>query len=143
MSFSSKDVLNGCLYFKANSLARVISRMADEEFGKLGMTPSHAFLLMVAVDEPGISQKELAGKLHLAQSTVSRFVDTLVLREFVKKKAVGKLAHVYPTEKGIQQMGDIQSAWKGLYRRYSQILGKEEAKALTCMIDGACKKLEG
>ena len=142
MSKPSNKLLNCCLYFTANSLARTISRMAEEEFGKLGMTPSHAFLLMVAIEEPGISQKELAGQLHLAQSTVSRFVDALVLRGFVEKKAAGKIAHVYPTVKGAAQMEEMRAAWKALYDRYSNILGEEEGKSLTSLADEAHQKLE-
>lgn len=142
MSQESKELLGCCLYFTANSLARTISRMADEEFGKLGMTPSHAFLLMVAIDEPGISQKVLAGRLHLAQSTVSRFVDALVLRGFVEKKAVGKVAHVTPTEKGKAQLAEMMDVWTELYKRYSEVLGEEEGKELTALIGQAHRKLE-
>ena len=36
-----------CLYFTANSLARIINKMADEEFKKLGICTSHAFVLMM------------------------------------------------------------------------------------------------
>jgi len=142
MTKQSNELLNCCLYFTANSLARSISRMAEVEFGRLGMTPSHAFLLMVAIDEPGISQKDLADRLHLAQSTVSRFVDALVLRGFVEKKVSGKISHVYPTAKGEGQMEDMRSAWKALYDRYSEILGEEEGKALTALAGEAHQKLE-
>lgn len=142
MSKPSGQLLSCCLYFTANSLARTISRMAEEEFGKLGMTPSHAFLLMIAIDEPGISQKDLAKCLHLAQSTVSRFVDALVLRGFVEKKAAGKIAHVYPTEKGGALVTEMQQAWKALYDRYSDILGEEEGQTLTRLADEAHRQLE-
>jgi len=142
MSKPSSELLSCCLYFTANSLARTVSRMAEEEFGKLGMTPSHAFLLMVAIDEPGISQKDLAERLHLAQSTVSRFVDALVLRGLVEKKSAGKIAHIYPTEKGGTMLSEMRDAWKALYERYSAILGEEEGKALTRMVDEAHRKLE-
>ncbi|RMF44013.1 MAG: MarR family transcriptional regulator [Deltaproteobacteria bacterium] len=142
MSKPSSELLSCCLYFTANSLARTVSRMAEEEFGKLGMTPSHAFLLMVAIDEPGISQKDLAERLHLAQSTVSRFVDALVLRGLVEKKSAGKIAHVYPTEKGAALLSEMKDAWKSLYERYSAILGEEEGQVLTRMVDEAHRKLE-
>lgn len=142
MTKESKQLLNCCLYFTANSLARTVSRMAEEEFGKLGLSPSHAFLLMVAVDEPGISQKDLAERLHLAQSTVSRFVDSLVLRGFVEKKATGKVAHIFPTAKGEAQVEEMNTAWHALYQRYSAILGEEEGKHLTRLADEAHRKLE-
>ena len=114
MPESNNSLLTCCLYFTANSLARVITRMAEKEFGKLGLTPSHAFLLMVAVDEPGISQKDLAGRLHLAQSTVSRFVDSLVLKGCIEKRALGKVAHVFLTEQCKWSHGGYQKRLEGV-----------------------------
>ena len=37
------QLLSGCLYFTANHLARVINRMAEEEFGKIGLSPNIQF----------------------------------------------------------------------------------------------------
>ena len=74
----SKSILHNCLYFTANSLSRVITRMADDEFRRTGLSPSHAFLMMLVNDNPGIGQKELCEQLHLAPSTVTRFIDALV-----------------------------------------------------------------
>lgn len=142
MNSNAKQLLGCCLYYTANSLSRTITCMAEAEFSKLGMTPSHAFLLIVAIDEPGISQKVLADRLNLAQSTVSRFADALVLRGFIEKKAVGKVAHVYPTEKGKAQLEEINGAWTALFERYSEILGEEESRELTALIGEAYRKLE-
>jgi DNA-binding MarR family transcriptional regulator len=142
MPSNSNDLLSGCLYFTANSLARTITRMADEEFGRIGLVPSHAFLLMQALEEPGISQKDLAERLHLAQSTVSRFVDALVLRGFLEKRSQGKVTNIYPTDKVTEQLEEIHKAWKSLYRRYSAVLGEEEGRELTRLADRAHQKLE-
>jgi len=142
MSSTSNELLSGCLFFTANSLARTITRIAEEEFGRIGLVPSHAFLLMQAYDDPGISQKVLAEKLHLAQSTVSRFVDALVLRGFLEKKAHGKMSYIYPTDKVKEQLDEIYRAWKKIYQRYSAVLGEEEGQTLTRLANEAHMKLE-
>ncbi len=141
MAKNTQTYLECCLYFTANSLARVVARMADEEFGKLGMSTSHAFLLMLAADQPGISQKELAGHLNLAQSTVSRFADALVQRGFIEKKSSGKLVEIAATDKGREQLEGISDAWRALYERYSEILGEEKGKRLTKATYAAYQKL--
>ena len=143
MTESTNTYLECCLYFTANSLGRVITRIAEEEFQRLGMSPSHAFLLMLAIEEPGISQKGLAGHLNLAQSTVSRFADSLVARGYLEKRSSGKEANVYPTEKGREQLEAIQGAWHALYERYSAILGKEKGERLTRQTFEAYRKLNG
>ena len=58
------SLLHHCLYFTANALSRVIARMAEEEFKTTGLSPSHAFLMMVVNDNLGIGQKELGEQLN-------------------------------------------------------------------------------
>lgn len=131
MASNSQKYLSCCLYFTANALSRAITRMAEEEFASLRMSTPHAFMLMLTVDQPGITQKELSAHLHLAQSTVSRFADKLVEKGFVTKKVSGKLAQVFPTEKGREQIAPIARSWESLAIRYKEILGKSEAEELT------------
>lgn len=142
MGENTSELLNCCLYFTANSLARVITKMAEQEFGLVGLTPSHAFLLMLAIEKPGVSQKELAESLHLAPSTVSRFVDSLVHRGFVRKEGQGRNTFIHPTESGLSMEEPIAKAWKRLYERYSEILGQEAGNELTGITAKACAKLE-
>lgn len=133
--------LAGCLFFTSSSLARVVGRMADEEFSRIGVPASEAFLLMLAAERPGIAQKDLAACLHLAPSTVSRFVDALVRRGLVEKHSAGKSVEVSATEEGWARMPEIVNAWNGLHGRYSGILGKERGEQLTSAIHAACDLL--
>jgi hypothetical protein len=51
----------GCLYFTANALARKVEKIAIETWKKVDLSPSHAYLLMLTLDEPGIQAGRLAG----------------------------------------------------------------------------------
>ncbi|ACL05563.1 transcriptional regulator, MarR family [Desulfatibacillum aliphaticivorans] len=137
----SKTILNDCLYFTANALARVITRMAEEEFRKTGLSPSHAFLMMLVNDNPGIGQKELCEHLQLAPSTVTRFVDAMANKGFLSRQSEGKASRVFPTPTGEDLHQPIMDAWKGLHERYSRVLGRKEGDGLTVMIDAAYDKL--
>ena len=137
----SKKLLHDCLYFTANSLARVITRMAEEEFRKTGLSPSHAFLVMLVNDHPGIAQKELADNLQLAPSTVTRFIDSLVYKGYLTRKAEGKASKIYPTAESKNLQPTIEDAWSNLHMRYAKVLGLREGDALNAMIDAAYDKL--
>lgn len=137
----SKHILHNCLYFTATSLARVITRMAEEEFRSTGLSPSHAFLMMLVNDHPGIGQKALCEQLHLAPSTVTRFIDTLVYKGFLTREADGKTSRVYPTIEGKTLQKPIEDAWKKLHHRYAEVLGLKAGDDLTAMIDQAGAKL--
>jgi DNA-binding MarR family transcriptional regulator len=136
-----KSLLHNCLYFTANSLSRIITRMAEEEFRKTGLSPSHAFLMMLVTDSPGIGQKELCSQLHLAPSTVTRFIDALVYKGFLTRQSEGKASSVYPTKAGETLRKPIGEAWKRLHQRYAKVLGLKEGDELTAMIDAASEKL--
>ena len=144
MGSEVEKYLHNCLYFTANALARQVSQMAEEEFRYAGLSPSHAYLLMLVDERPGITQKELGEALHLAPSTVTRFVDALChRRELVERRTEGKTARIYPTQKGLELKKQIAECWHNLYRRYSAVLGEEEGCALTRAIDLANEKLKG
>jgi MarR family transcriptional regulator, organic hydroperoxide resistance regulator len=138
----TEDLLHCCLYFTANSLSRIISRLADECFATSGQAPSYCFLLMLAAEQSGITQKELAEKMHLAPSTVTRFVETLEKKGLVRREMDGKVSRVMVMEAGQVILESIQASWKLLYQRYSDVLGEEEGASLTRLIDEACRKLE-
>ena len=138
----SKSILNHCLYFTANALSRVITRMAEEEFRVAGLSPSHAFLMMQVVEQPGITQKALGAELHLAPSTVTRFVDALVHKGYLERTVDGKTSRITATETGCRLYDSIKAAWKSLHMRYAAILGLEEGDALTREIDRAGTLLE-
>ena len=137
-----KNILECCLFFTANSLARAISKMGEEEFAAAGMTPSYAFLLTIVISHPGISQKDLAAQLHMAPSTVSRFVDTLITKGYISKETEGRSSYIFPTANGLKKKPEIDKAWHSLYQRYSTILGKEHGNRLTEITAAASKKLQ-
>ncbi len=137
----SKTILHNCLYFTANSLARVISRMADDAFRRTGLSPSHAFLMMLVNDNPGIGQTELCERLHLAPSTVTRFIDALVYKGYLERRSEGKASKVFATKTGEALQPAIDDAWSGLHQRYAKVLGLQEGDDLTAMIDAASAKL--
>ena len=137
----SKSILHNCLYFTANSLARVMTRMADDEFRTTGLSPSHAFLMMLVNDHPGIGQKELCEELHLAPSTVTRFVDALVHKGLLTRQTDGKASKVYATGEGANLRQPIEDAWKRLHQRYARVLGLQKGDKLTAMIDAASNEL--
>jgi len=137
-----EDTLCNCLYFASNKLNRLINRMADEEFSKIGLSTSHAFALMSINTEPGLSQSELSKILNIKPSTTSRFMDKLEIKGLATRKVKGKVSYLYPTEKGENLKEEIEECWQNLYHRYSKILGEKEGAELTELIYNAANELE-
>jgi len=131
-----------CLYHSANAFARLMTKMAEEEFAVTGLAPSHAFLLMTVNYKQGIQPKELSEQLQLMPSTVTRLIEKLETKGLVERKSVGKITEVSSTVAGKKLDKKIKSAWMSLYHRYTNLLGEKEGKKLTELIYNASKKLE-
>ncbi len=138
---SDTNFLESCLFFNTNGLSRYLLKIAEKEFMHLKLSPAHASLLLLVYDTPGIGPKELGAQLHLTPSTITRFVDALVKKGFVKKRSKGKTVLVTPTQKALEMKRSIAVAYKKLYLKYTKILGSETANALSFSILKASKSL--
>ncbi|NUM76511.1 MarR family transcriptional regulator [candidate division KSB1 bacterium] len=131
-----------CLYYSVNALARVLTKMAEEEFAVTGLAPSYAFLLMTVNEQPGIQPTEISAHMQLTPSTVTRLIEKMEHKGLLKRQSEGKYTYVYPTEKSKKRNKKIHEAWANLYRRYSDLLGEAKGRALTDQVYAASIKLE-
>jgi len=132
----------GCLYYSANALARIMTKMADEVFATTGLSSSYVFLLMTVKDKPGIQPKEISQQMQLSPSTVTRLIEKMEHRGLLERKHVGRTTEVYPTDAGVELNKTIKESWKELYKTYSEILGEKKGNKLTADINDAIQKLE-
>jgi MarR family transcriptional regulator, organic hydroperoxide resistance regulator len=131
-----------CLYYSSNALARIMSRMADEEFASLGMTTSYAFLIMSINNKPGIQPGEISNEMKLTPSTVTRLIEKMEYKGLLERKSNGKFTEVYMTQKGLEIIPQIKTCWMNLYKRYTDVLGEDKSSQLTSMIYEAVRKLD-
>ncbi|GAB4050584.1 MarR family winged helix-turn-helix transcriptional regulator [Spirosoma litoris] len=133
---------SACLLFSANALARAITAIGDEEFGRFGMCYSHAYMLCEVVAQPGITPSELSETLCLTPSTITRLVEKLEQKRFVRRESEGKRTLIYPTLEGEAIQPEISEAWDRVGARYSQVIGETDVCQLTKQIVKATKALE-
>ncbi|EHI96885.1 transcriptional regulator, MarR family [Clostridium sp. DL-VIII] len=136
------ELLCDCLYFSSNKLARVIGKIADEEFRITGLSPAYIYLISVVGKKEGITQKELGEVLCIAPSTITRFIDKLENKGLLRRQNEGKKSFIYLTAKGKDLQPDINIAWGNLHSRYLEAIGEEEYKKLITVINSACDKME-
>lgn len=115
--------------------------MAEEAFSVIGLSPSYAFLLMIVNENAGIQPGEIAVKMQLTPSTVTRLIDKLEHKGFLERTAEGRSTRVYATDKSLALQEKLLGSWRGLYKSYAGILGEEESRKLTDMCYNAYQKL--
>lgn len=136
-----EDQYSNCLYYASNALARMLGKMAEEEFRVLGLAPSHAFLLMTVNRQPGIQPSELSDELQLTPSTVTRLIEKMEQQGYLARNSEGRATHVTPTEKCQELDQDLRNTWQNLIDRYREILGDRYTEVLTEMTYTATERL--
>jgi len=139
---NEKSPYCNCLYYSSNALARIVTKMADEEFSVVNLSPSYAFVLMAVNSNPGIQAGELAQAMMLTPSTVTRLLEKLENTSMIKRHTEGRTTLVYPTKNSVALNDGIKAAWNKLYQRFVNILGEQAAKDLTDNIYKTAMKLE-
>jgi DNA-binding MarR family transcriptional regulator len=132
---------NACLLFSANALARAITAIGDEEFGRFGLCYSHAYLLCEVVAQPGITPSQLSETLCLTPSTITRLVEKLEQKKLIRRESEGKKTLIYPTPEGEIMQPAVAEAWDRVGVRYAETLGKENVCQLTQQVFKAAKML--
>lgn len=139
---SEKEIYSNCLYYATNAFSRKINRIADEEFAATGLSSSYCFILMTVNSNPGATIGYIADTMQLAYSTVSRMIEKLENKGYVKRSAIGRYTEVYPAEKAVNMQKKLIESWQALFGKLSQLLGKEIQEELTIKIASANKILE-
>lgn len=130
-----------CLYFSSNALARKVEKLANASWEKVGLSASHAYILMLVIEQPGIQPSELVKHLLLSPSTITRLIEKLETRKLVVRTAEGKLTNVYPTPKAKAMLPELKTCLQDFYQQYTAILGKEESNRLVSSINKLADKL--
>jgi len=132
---------SACLLFSANALARAITAIGDEEFGRFGLSYSHAYLLCEVVDQPGITPSQLSETLYLTPSTITRLVEKLEQKQLVRRESEGKKTLIYPSPQGEALRPAIGEAWQRAGAHYAQLIGADHIQTLTQHVFKAAQAL--
>ncbi|WP_276485349.1 MarR family winged helix-turn-helix transcriptional regulator [Paraflavitalea pollutisoli] len=124
---ASESKYKHCMYFIANALGRRIEKLAMETWKQVDLSPSHAYLLLLVIEEPGIQPTGLSEQLLLTPSTITRLIEKLEDKGLATRSTEGKLTKVYPTEKAKALLPKLLECVNSFTENYSNILGKDES----------------
>ena len=131
------------MYFSSNALARKMEKLANESWKKVELSPSHAYLLMIVIEEPGIQPGILSEELQLTPSTITRLIEKLETKKLAVRTMDGKVTNIYPTPKAKAMLSKLKECVKDFYSAYSKILGKEKSLQLLHDMHNLTDKLTG
>ena len=130
-----------CLYFTSSALARKVEKLAQQSWKQIGLSPSHGYLLLAVLEEPGIQPSAIADHLQLQPSTITRLMDKLEEKKLLVRTTEGKTTNIYPTPKAKELAPKMKSCVQEFSQQYSKALGKEESLKLVQHLGRIADKL--
>jgi len=134
-----------CLYFNLNTLTREVNRLWEDAFRKVGLSPSHAYLMRAVFNTPGITQKNLASELKLSPSTVTRFIDILAARGLLERRHTGEDAResaIYPGKESKKIKAGLDNIARGLSKQVRTLMNEADVEELIVRLREAKSALQ-
>ncbi|MES1222267.1 MAG: MarR family transcriptional regulator [Bacteroidota bacterium] len=138
---TSESKYSQCLYFSSNALARKVEKLAQESWKPVDLSPSHAYLLMIVLEQPGVHPGTLADELQLQPSTVTRLAEKLEEKKLVVRVTEGKATNIYPTQKAKDLHPKLKDCVKHFHAAHAAILGIEESAKMVRNMNKLADKL--
>jgi DNA-binding MarR family transcriptional regulator len=137
MADTGHSMLDDNLFFLSGALSRKLSKEADDLFASIGLSTSHALILLLVDKEPDIQPSSLAEKMYLKPSTITRLVEKLEQRGLVRRESQGRVTSIACTSEGADMASEIAQKWQGLLDQKREQLGERYVDVLSEMIANA------
>jgi DNA-binding MarR family transcriptional regulator len=142
----SENFSNNIAY-KIHKAVFVMDKIADSSlFYQTGLTLSQYLILMNIVDNPGLSQIEIAKFHELTQAAVSRQIDVLKLKDLIhikKNEANRRENLLFPTLMGREVFAEatkiLDEEFKNLYSCMEENEKENFEKSLDKLLFSVCK----
>jgi DNA-binding MarR family transcriptional regulator len=134
----------GCTNLKLRQIARRVSRHYDAYVGATGLKTTQYSLLSHVVLLGPIRPSDLAARMQLEASTLTRNLQPLVAQGWVELRP-GEDARsrlVVATESGAAKRVEAQRAWKQAQLALNERLGGERVAQLHALIDECLQRLD-
>ena len=117
-----------CLCLNTRHAARALTRMYEDHLRPCNLTPPQFGLLSVLAERPGLSQQELADRLDLDQTTLSRNLRLLITNKWIKgirSKEDRRLTCYSVTPDGLEVRQTAAPHWNRAQQHMREALGAD------------------
>lgn len=126
-----------------NAIDRCGRRYRTDAFAPLGLKGCHGRYLREICRNPGMVQEQLTESVLVNKSNVARQVAALEEGGFLERRACGKdkrMLRLYPTEKTLQMLPQIEAILNSWEENLLQDLSREEQGQLEVLLQRICQR---
>lgn len=134
----------GCTNLKLRQLSRVVTRHYDQYMGRTGLRNTQYALLSHVVKFGPIRPGDLARRMQMDASTLTRNLAPLAARGLlvIGAGADARSRLVQATDAGREKRAEGQRAWKAAQLALNEQLGVERVAALHGLLDACMQHLD-
>ncbi len=134
----------GCTNLKLRQLMRRVAQRYDAEMGQVGLKGTQYSLLSHVVKLGPIRPVDLAARINVDASTLSRNLQPLIAAGWLALEpgADARSRLVHATEAGRAKRTEAQRRWRVAQEGINATLGPERVIALHALIDEAMRALD-
>lgn len=127
----------GCTNLKLRQLSRIVTRHYDQFFAEVGLKITQYSLLSHVVKQGPLRPGDLAKRMQMDASTLTRNLQPLATMDLVTigAGADARSRLVVATELGASKQAQAQQAWKAAQLALNKQLGAERVAALHALLD--------
>jgi DNA-binding MarR family transcriptional regulator len=134
-----------CTSFKTRQLARLVARHFDSEMAEAGLKTTQYSLLTHVLHRGPITTKELASRMSLEISTLTRNLKPLLdqqrVRQYVGEDARTRIVAITPGGIKLQKAAHLR--WQSAQKRMNETIGDSTALELHTLMNEVIFKLKG
>lgn len=108
-----------------NSFSREISSFFDNHFKDEDLATSYIELLILLLDYDALPQQQIAEKMNLAPSTITRFVKKLEKRGYILKKKEEGMVKVLLSDDGVKAAKRFRKSYRSAVKSLKSVLGNK------------------
>ncbi|CAN5134320.1 hypothetical protein BH11BAC6_BH11BAC6_14100 [soil metagenome] len=138
---TSESRYSQCVYFSSAAFARKIEKLAVESLKPVGLAPSHGYLLINVIEEPGVQPGALANQLQLQPSTITRLIEKLEEKKMLVRTTEGKITNVYPTPKAKEIYNELKACMQHFHNTCVALLGKDQCCNMVSVMNKMADKM--
>lgn len=144
MSTALPRLPRGCTNFKTRQLSRLLSRHYDAEMAACGLKTTQYSLLSHVLHLGPIAPGELARRMGLDASTLTRNLQPLQAAGWLVQDAGpdARTRSVSITDTGRSKHAEGLRCWKAAQLKVNALLGAERVAALHALLDDCTAQLE-
>lgn len=125
-----------------NSFSRTLTSFFDERLSRFNLATSYIELMILMKENESVTQKEIADKLSLAPSTITRFVDKLKKEGYLTKKRDGRNMTIELTDKGRSVSSEMDNAYQAVVEEVRGLMGDKYLETVGKLLEYGSTELD-